>query len=101
MSDFPLEALILLQTLKKIKNYEYKISIAFQKVNKNKNPSITLAVIAVLSVTRFGTTMTIFGGHFLPTYTRPQRGANVRMTLIFSVMITLLPKGVLILTELR
>ena len=83
------------------KNHHGTILIGFQKVKKIKDPSITLAVIAVLRVARFGTTMTIFGGHFLPTYTRPQRGANVRMTLIFSVMITLLPKGVLVLTELQ
>ena len=89
MSDFPLEALILLQTLKK-----YKFSIAFQNVNKNKNPSITLAVIAVLLVTRFGTKVLFIGAHFHPTFGGAQSA-------IISVMITMLPKGVPVLTELQ
>jgi len=83
------------------KNQHGTILIGFQKVKKIKDPTITLVVIAVLRVSRFGAALCIFGGHFLPTSTRPQRGANVRMTLIFSVMITLLPIGVLVLTELQ
>ena len=57
--------------------------------------------MAVLWVARFGIKVAFFGALYHPTYTRAQSAVNVRMALIFSMMITMLPIVATVLTELR